>query len=48
MKNQADLGGCYRAEVDITLRDLLNSSYPAQPHSLIANYVASINYTYFK
>ena len=24
--------------VDNTLRDLLNSSYPTQPHSLIANY----------
>ena len=33
-------GGCYpprlKAEVDNTLRDLLNSSYPTQPHSLIA------------
>ena len=25
------------AEVDNTLLDLLNSSYPTQPHSLIAN-----------
>ena len=30
-----DLGECL-AEVDNTLRDLLNSSYPTQPHSLIA------------
>ena len=32
MKNSADLGGCYspglRAEVENTLRDLQNSSYP--------------------
>ena len=32
MKNSADRGGCYpqrpKAEVDNTLRDLLNSSYP--------------------
>ena len=31
MKNKADRGGCYplkpKAEVDNTLRDLLNSSY---------------------
>ena len=26
------------AQVDYTLLDLLNSSYPTQPHSLIANY----------
>ena len=26
------------ASVDNTLLDLLNSSYPTQPHSLIANY----------
>ena len=33
-------GECYpprlKAEVDNTLRDLLNSSYPNQPHSLLA------------
>ena len=33
MKNSADRGGCYlsklRAEVDNTLRDLQNFSYPA-------------------
>ena len=27
------------AQVDNTLRNLLNSSYPTQPHSLIANYI---------
>ena len=40
MKNSADLGGCYpprpSASVDNTLLDLQNSSYPAQPHSIIA------------
>ena len=45
MKNSADLGGCYlkrpKAEVDNTLPDLLNSSYPTQPHSLIAKYIYS-------
>ena len=34
MKNYADRGGCYlprpKAEVDNTLRDLLNSSYPTK------------------
>ena len=34
MKNSADLGGCYpqrpKAEVDNTLRDLQNSSYPTK------------------
>ena len=34
MKNSADQGGCYpqrpKAEVDNTLRDLQNSSYPAK------------------
>ena len=34
MKNQADRGGCYpprpKGEVDNTLRDLLNSSYPTK------------------
>ena len=42
MKNSADLGGCYpprpKAEVDNTLLYLQNSSYPTQPHSIIANY----------
>ena len=40
MKNSADLGGCYpqpSASVDNTLLDLQNSSYPTQPHSIIAN-----------
>ena len=34
MKNSADQGGCYqqrsKAEVDNTLRDLQNSSYPTK------------------
>ena len=30
------------AEVDNTLRDLLNSLYPAQSHSLIANYIEEL------
>ena len=34
MKNQADRGGCYpprsKAEVDNSLRDLFNSSYPTK------------------
>ena len=42
MKNAADLGGCYppraSASVDNTLLDLQNSSYPTQPHSIIAKY----------
>ena len=44
MKNSADLGGCYppppSASVDNTLLDLQNSSYPTQPHSIIAKYYA--------
>ena len=40
MKNSAGRGECYpprpKAEVDNTLRDLQNSSYPTQPHSIIA------------
>ena len=42
MKNSADLRGCYptqpSASVDNTLLDLQSSSYPTQPHSIIANY----------
>ena len=42
MKNSADLGGWYpprpSASVDNTLLDLPNSSYPTQPHSIIAKY----------
>ena len=42
MKNSADQGGCYpprpSASVDNTLLDLQNSSYPTQPHSIIAKY----------
>ena len=30
------------ASVDNTVLDLLNSSYPTQPHSLIANYLATV------
>ena len=40
MKNSADLGWCYSphpsASLDNTLLDVLNSSYPTQPHSKIA------------
>ena len=43
MKNSADLGGCYpprpKTEVDNTLHDLQNSSFPFQPHSIVANYM---------
>ena len=39
MKNSADQGGCYpqrlKAEVENTLRDLQNSSYP-KPNAIIA------------
>ena len=42
MKNSADLGGCYTprpsASVDKNLLDLQNSSYPTQPHLIIAKY----------
>ena len=45
MKNNADLGSCFQprpsASVGNTLRDLQNSSYPTQSHSIIANYVFS-------
>ena len=47
MKNSADLGGCYpprpKASVDNTLLYLQNSSYPTQPHSIIANYLTEHN-----
>ena len=40
MKNCTDLGGCCPsrplASVDNILRDLHNSSHPAQPHAIIA------------
>ena len=43
MKNSADFGGCYPprplASVENTLLDLQNSSYPTQPHSIIAKYL---------
>jgi len=43
MKNSADLGGCYpprpSASLDSTLLNLQNSSYPTQPHSIIAKYI---------
>ena len=46
MKNSADLEGCYpprpSASVDNTLFDLQNSSYPIQPHSIIAKYSTEI------
>ena len=47
MKNSADLGGCCpprpSASVDNILLDLQNSSYPTQPHSIIANYYFDID-----
>ena len=50
MKNSADLGGCYpprpSASADNTLLDLLNSSYPTQPHSIIAKYTTQVNGTF--
>ena len=43
MKNSVDLGGCNpprpSVSVDYTLLYLGNSSYPTQPHSIIANSV---------
>ena len=46
MKNSADLGGCYpprpSASVDNTLLDLQISSYPTQPHSIIAKYSSTL------
>ena len=42
MKNYGDRGGCYpsrpQAEADNSLRELNNSSYDTQPHSLIVKY----------
>ena len=42
-ENTADRGGCYpqrpKAEVDNTLLDLQNSSYPTQPHSIIDKFL---------
>ena len=42
MKNYGDRGGCYpstpQAEADNSLRELNNSSYGTQPHSLIVKY----------
>ena len=47
MKNSADQGGCYpqrpKAEVDNTLRDLQNSSYPTKPNSIIALFIQNIS-----
>ena len=37
MENSADLGECCN-----TFRDLQNSSYPTQLHSIIANYVTEM------
>ena len=46
MKNSADLGGYYPprplASVDNTLFVLQNSSYPTQPHKIIAKYQSLI------
>ena len=49
MNSSADLGGYYppwpSASVDNTLLVLQNSSYPTQPHSIIANCLASVGYS---
>ena len=46
MKNSVVLGECYpprpSASVDNTLLDLQNSSYPTQPHSIIAKYFYTV------
>ena len=43
MKNSVGRGGCYppkpKAEMVNILRDLQNSSYPTQSHSIIAKYI---------
>ena len=43
---ESDIGECYpprrSASVDNTLLDLQNSSYPTQPYSVIAKYVANV------
>ena len=48
MKNSADFGGCYPprplAPVDNTLLDLQNSSYPTQPHSIVAQYLKRLKW----
>ena len=39
-----ELGGCYPPQpITNTLLDLLNSSYPTQPHSLIINELLLLN-----
>ena len=47
MKNSADLRGCYPpwplASVDSTFLDLQNSSYPTQPHSIIAKFLSVLS-----
>ena len=47
-----ELSRCQRVlstlvSVDNTLLDLLNSSYPTQPHSLIAKYIFSFLFFFF-
>ena len=46
MKNSADQGGCYpqrpKAEVDNTLRDLQNSSYPTKADFLLLKGVSPL------
>ena len=52
MKNSADRGGCYpprpKAEVDNTLRDLQNSSYPAIAEFNNCFIIHSLNNSNFK
>ena len=46
MKNSVDLGECFpprpSAPVDNTLLDLQNSSFPTQPHSIVANHTNTV------
>ena len=51
MKNSAEQGGCYpqrpKAEVDNTLRDLQNSSYPTKVEFNEFNNIFNIHSKYF-
>ena len=52
MKNFADLRGSYQprpsASVDNALLNLQNSSYPTQPHSIIAKYLCKLLLAVFR
>ena len=51
MKNSADQGGCYpqrpKVEVDNTLQDMQNSSYPTQPQCRILHILLRLNVEFF-